>query len=193
LARTETLTALLPFVHRLPTLYGRPVRAWSLYVATGGTTYVGHDGYEDVVATHYAYDSSVPNHTQVNEGDLLILRDGHGSLGVARAETLKSRAGTKRRRRCPTCGTSQVELRKSLAPQYRCTNGHTFENPVAANEPTTLYRLEYGRSFRPFDRLTATQMERLCVAAAKQNAIRELNVDRTLASLRAHGMEAVPE
>jgi hypothetical protein len=164
------------------------VRAWSFYIATGESTYAGHDGYDDDVAARYAYDSSVPNHGHVSVGDLIIIRDGTGSLGVAFIEEIGSRAGTKRRRRCPTCSTSQVEERVHLSPRYRCTRGHTFDDACITVDSVTSYRATYGHSFLSFNGLLADRLERLSLAGAKQNAIRELDFDEVLTALRRNGI-----
>src|SRR3954451_15601765 len=97
-------------------VYVHDVQGWSFYIAAANSTYAGHEGYDDVLEAQYAYDSSVPNHNRVCSGDFAVLRDAEGSLGVAFIEAIDSREGTKRRRRCPTCGSSQVEVRARLTP-----------------------------------------------------------------------------
>lgn len=160
------------------------MRAWGLYTSQRRDTYAGHDGYGDELASHYSYDSRVPNHRGPAVGDLVLLRDEKGSLGVAFVEELQEAAGHKRHRRCPSCGTSQLSRRRTLKPTFRCTNGHTFDAPVETMADVSEYRAVYCRSFLPFRGLDAAELETLCKARSRQNAIRELDLDRTIAILR---------
>jgi hypothetical protein len=164
------------------------VRAWSFYTNVQENTYAGHDGYEDVLGSVYSYDDSVPNHLQVTEGDLIVLRDGSGSLGVGFVESIVARAGKKFRRRCPACGTAEIEARKTKTPLYRCTNGHTFEESecVNAEDDAQIYCASYRASFLAIDAIGTDELESLSLARAWQNAIRELELGGILSLLRKH-------
>jgi hypothetical protein len=164
------------------------MRAWSFYTLDAPSTYAGHGGYDDVVRSRYSYDSGVANHKQVKVGDLVVLRDGTGSLGFAFVEELIATNGMKDRQRCPICNTSQIDERASINPRYRCTKGHTFDHPVLSTEPVRKYRAEYMRSFVGSKVLDADTLEELSTAPAKQNSIRELDLDGTLALLRDRGV-----
>lgn len=163
------------------------MRAWSLYTISD-TSYAGHEGYDDRVESHYSYDSAVPNHLQVSVGDLVVLRDDVGSLGIAFLEHVSERAGTKTRHRCPRCGTSQVDERATIVPRFRCTRGHEFDRPDDVAEPVTVYRAEYANTFLALRTLGADELESLCLARSRQNAIRELDLDRILEALRLCGI-----
>jgi hypothetical protein len=162
------------------------MRAWSLYMNVGDNAYPGHSGYADVLGSVYCYDSAVANHRRVAAGDLIVLRNEFGSLGVGFIERIDEELGTKNRRRCPECNTSQLERRTTIAPAFRCTNGHVFAEPVAAEEPMTLYRAQCARGYVEFESLGRDKLESLCLAKSRQNAIRELDLDRTLAALREY-------
>ena len=164
------------------------MKAWSLYTHVLGNTYAGHEGYDDVLGFRYSYDSGVPNHLQVSVGDLIVPRDGSGSLGAAFVERIADKAGTKTRRRCPTCTTPQIEERISMVPRYRCTKGHVFDDPRVTEDAATLYRAEYGKSFAGTTDIGPDELEALCLARSWQNAIREIDLDRTLAALRRRGI-----
>lgn len=105
------------------------MRAWSFYTSSDRATYAGHDGYDDELRSRYSYDSGVPNHAGPVAGDVVVIRDESGSLGVGFIERVDTQDGSKRRRHCPACGTSQLDRRATMRPTFRCTNGHTFDSP----------------------------------------------------------------
>lgn len=163
------------------------MRAWSLYT-TSRSSYSGHEGYEDCVESHYSYDSCVPNHLQVAVWDLVVLRDETGSLGISFVEGIETTSGVKERHKCPVCGTSQIEMRRTLTPPFRCTRGHEFHSPDDVMDAVMLYCAAYARAFTRFRGLAAGELEQLCVARSRQNAIRELDLHQTLTSLSHHGI-----
>ena len=137
---------------------------------------------------HYSWDETVPNARYPAVGDLVILRDSDGSLGFGWLEALHEGTGRKQRRKCPVCGTSQLEQRKTVAPPYRCRHGHVFADPEYETLRVDVYRGWYARSFQPMRLLTPPELEELCLARSRQNAIRELDIDKTLGRLRDHGI-----
>jgi hypothetical protein len=164
------------------------MRSWSFYTSSASDTYAGHEGYDDELGSRYSYDSGVPNHSGPRPGDVIVLRDESGSRGVAFIEQIHTEEGSKLRRHCPYCGTSQMERRITLSPKFRCTNGHTFENPKQRSTRVVHYRAEYGGTFRECRELEPKEIEALCLARSKQNAIRELDLDRTFRALRRRGI-----
>lgn len=167
------------------------MRAWSFYTVNGDPTYAGHEGYDDVLGEHYSYDSDVPNHKRVGVGDLIVLRDQDGSLGIASIVQIITGQGSKVHRRCPTCQTSQIDERKTLSPRYRCTNGHTFTRAAKTTDVVESFRAEFGPTYVAFEAISRAELNALCVARSQQNAIRELHVDQLLRKLRAHGLNLV--
>jgi hypothetical protein len=164
------------------------VRAWSLYAHRGENPYVGHAGYDDMPGRHYSYDSRVANCRHVAVGDLSVVRGPDASHGVGFVSRIEQSEGTKTYQRCPTCNRSQLEVRKTIAPAFRCTNGHVFAQPLVSEEPVTLFRADFAPAYCEFGGLTRERLESLCLAKSRQNAIRELNLDRTLAVLREYGV-----
>lgn len=81
---------------------GKMAKAWSLLtLEPAERQYVANDGYPDVLYSHYAFDSTVPNHGAVSVGDLAVLRDGEVVLGTGWIDSVRVSGGQKRRLRCP--------------------------------------------------------------------------------------------
>jgi hypothetical protein len=164
------------------------VRAWSLYAHAGENPYAGHTGYDDSAGRHYSYDSRVANHRQVRVGDLVVVRGPDTSHGAGFIPQVSEDEGIKIYSRCPTCKTSQLERRKTLSPIFRCTNGHTFDEPIKSEERVTRYRAEFAPGYLELDDFGAETIDALCLHGSRQNAIRELDLQHVLAALRKHGV-----
>lgn len=122
-------------------------KAWLLLSFGDDRQYAGNPGYLDEPRRLYRYDSFVPNHKQVQEGDYVFIRDKHRLQGVARIEKINRANGEKLRSRCPVCGTTGIKARKSLSPRYRCDHKHEFDTPDEGMVPCQLYTAEYGNTF----------------------------------------------
>jgi len=154
-------------------------RAWSLLALGDSRQFAGNDGYDDLVARHYSYDSTVPNCRRVVKGDLAVLRDSDGLIGVGWIEEIDERPGQKLRRRCPVCHTTALKHRAVKRPQYRCDHGHEFDEAAEELLDVVRYRAHYAPTWQPLSRLlSAVELGSLYRAAAQQHAIRELHFDR---------------
>ena len=108
----------------------------------------GNAGYADETGVIYRYDNSVPNHKNPAEGDIVILRKGHEALGWALICGIKKDIGSKERRRCPECKKTKVRLRKTMSPQWWCTECRIdFEKPIISFEPAVLYEAHFNGTF----------------------------------------------
>ena len=162
------------------------VRAWSLLtLEAGDRQYVANEGYPDVLDSHYAFDSTVPNHGAVSSGDLAVLRDGDVVLGLGWIDSVASTADKKRRRRCPRCTRTGFKHRKTLVPAYLCPHcSATFDDPVEEVLDVQVYVAQYARTFRPVDGVvTVADLQPAYRAKAVQHAIRELDMDAVRAIL----------
>ena len=107
-------------------------RAWSLIaLKVESRQYGGNIGYEDDLERTYRYDATVPNHKQIAEGDLVLIRDSEHLIGVARIERITALAIKKIRQRCPECGKVDLKFRKTRSPPWRCSLGHVFSAPLS--------------------------------------------------------------
>ncbi|WP_375773766.1 HNH endonuclease [Archangium gephyra] len=140
--------------------------------------YAGNVGYADELETVYRYDSFVPNHLQIAEGDLLVLRDGEVVLGTARASTIVSQKGTKELSRCPECSVTTIKARKDKLPRYRCKEGHEFEKPVVTQKSCVHFAAWFDGTFRPSPRIPVEQVRQACPRYNGQLAMQELVLER---------------
>ena len=85
----------------------------------------GHNGYDDRVEEHYAYDSNVGNSRNIQIKDLIFVRGSDFVTGFGQIQSIQQKFGLKEIRRCPKCRHSP-ESRKVRTPKWRCT-GCRFE------------------------------------------------------------------
>jgi len=150
-------------------------RAWLVLSLGAEREYAGNVGYDDELETVYRYDSLVPNHLQIAEGDLLILRDGDAVLGIARASTIVSQKGIKELSRCPECNVTTIKARKDKLPRYRCKEGHEFEKPVVTQKSCVHFAAWFDGTFRPSPRrIPVEQVRQACPRYNGQLAMQEL-------------------
>ena len=107
------------------------------------------NSYGDKFDEHYNYDTKVANHKQVSDDDLAIVIDKRKILGFARIQTISSSIDKKVISKCPLCGSSTIDVRKTLVPRYRCNNGHSFDEPNKVETVITKFSALFGRSFVP--------------------------------------------
>ncbi|MFP2908577.1 HNH endonuclease [Pyxidicoccus sp. 3LFB2] len=113
--------------------------------------YAGNAGYADEPESVYRYDSFVPNHRNVVEGDLMVLRNKERVLGIANVVRLERSKGTKRLSRCPQCGIATIKERKEKRPRYRCREKHTFDKPRVTVEKCTHFAAWFDGTFKPVE------------------------------------------
>jgi hypothetical protein len=159
-------------------------RAWLLLSFGDERQYAGNPGYLDELQQLYRYDSFVPNHKQVAEGDYVFIRDKYRLQGVARIEKIRETSGEKLRSRCPACGTTGLKIRETLSPRYRCTNKHEFETPKQERASCQLYSAEYGSTFLATpEALSLQELRDACPRPSDQLAIQEIDWERVFQKL----------
>lgn len=127
-----------------------PERAWVLLQLAESSQYQGNDGYRDKLGSRYRWDSTVPNHAKLREGDVIVLRDSERVLGIGTVDELAvDPHATKLRRRCPACGSTAFKRRTTLAPPYRCGRCESvFATPREETIDVTRYTAAYEPSWR---------------------------------------------
>lgn len=104
------------------------------------------DSYGDSLTEYYNYDNNVANSKQIETGDYAILIDKKKILGFSKIGYIDQYEGEKTVRKCPICGHSTLDKRKTKSPTYRCNKGHEFEHSI---EEVQLV-MKYSASFSSF-------------------------------------------
>jgi hypothetical protein len=167
-------------------------RAWSLLTVGDDREFQGNDGYADITGEIYVYDSTVANHKNLAEGDLVVLRSGEWALGAARVDHIDVVPNqVKIQKRCPSCGFVRIRTRKVSQPRYRCRRcRHTFDQPTTESIPATVFKAHYGRTWKPLDPIIdKDELATLTADRAVQNAIRPMDVVKVTARLNGLAVE----
>ena len=138
------------------------VRVWMLLVYGSARMYGGNRGYEDTTELRYAYDNLVPNSKLLTIDDIVILVGKQEVIGTAQVRAITVTPGSKERHRCPFCGTPQSKRRTRATPQFRCNNGHEFDEADVQIVPCDQYVAEYGNTFQPWTGVTLQQVRNAC-------------------------------
>ncbi|MFD5179766.1 HNH endonuclease [Nocardia sp. NPDC058379] len=163
-------------------------RAWLVMSKSDYRRLGGGSKYDDDPASHYSWDSTVPNHLNVRAGDVILLWNEVESLGASVIERIDTGNAVKRRGRCinAECRTTNYEPRKTLRPTYRCYEcGATFDDPVFEDVDVITYRSTHAQSWIDLHgTFSAAELRAFCVKPRSQNSFRPLRWEsvRTAAS-----------
>lgn len=105
------------------------------------------ESYKDQVGESYNYDSKVANSKQIKANDYAIIIDKNRILGLAKIQNIILTSGTKFIRKCPECGSTTIDTRKTLKPTYRCNKGHSFNVPDSKEIDVKLYSAIYNNNY----------------------------------------------
>lgn len=104
------------------------------------------ESYGDSLTEYYNYDNNVANAKNITEGDYAIIINKKEILGFAKIGNIDEYAGTKKVTRCPNCRATDITVRTTKLPVYRCNKGHEFEIPDEEVKSVT----KYSASFKKF-------------------------------------------
>jgi putative restriction endonuclease len=122
--------------------------AWLLLAFGDQRSYAGNMGYADDMQAVYRYDSFVQNHKRIREGELAVLRDKDGLVGLARIARIVEAQGTKTRQRCPRCDSSRLKSRKVKRPPLFCSScKHEFVEAFQEEVSCTTFSAYFDGSF----------------------------------------------
>lgn len=127
-------------------------RAWLLLAAGDDRGHGGNLGYDDQVDSYYSWDSDVPNHKQIQVGDLVAVWDKQALLGISVIEEIESRKGPKVLKRCPRCGATRINERKRSALRFRCMKcQYQFLDAQLESKIVETYRARYDAAWTDLD------------------------------------------
>lgn len=157
------------------------IQAW-LALSKGAEDYrrqVKGEHYDDHCESHYSWDSTVPNHEDVKVGDLVAFWDSDVLLGISVIEHIQVGTAKKTVGKCPQCGKSSFEARKTMKPTYRCYDCDAlFDGPALMDKEVTTYRSNHEESWIDLDGvIDAATLRSLCVYPKSQNSFRLLRLE----------------
>ena len=110
----------------------------------------GIDAYHDIVGEIYSYDSFVPNHKNLEVGDVVIMRVNDLIVGHGIIKSIKEEPSKKPRRRCPKCNKTDIRERLKKTPKWKCGKcAHEFSEPVETLDEAIAYTAEITGFTRP--------------------------------------------
>lgn len=152
--------------------------AWLLMVAGENRLHGGNLGYNDQIDAYYSWDSNVPNHKNLREGDIVALWDKQYLYGISVIERIKTKLGYKLLNRCPQCQTTRIgRPRVKHQHSYRCTKcHHEFLAPQTEYVEVTQYQARYDAAWTSMEGLfTEQEIRSLALNPGEINAMRPLN------------------
>jgi hypothetical protein len=160
-------------------------KVWLVLTFGEDRQYAGNTGYDDDPGKWYSYDSYVANHRQISEGHCVILCDRRRALGIARITKIDEEPSTRLLQRCPVCKSTGIKIRRTKQPEYRCNDGHEFDQPIKENAPCTKYTAQFGGTFTPFtDDFGRDFLRQGCPRYSDQLAMQEFDFSRIERVLR---------
>ncbi|WP_051812620.1 hypothetical protein [Kitasatospora sp. MBT63] len=167
--------------------------AWLVLAVGDDRSHGGNDGYDDEPSQHYSWDSTVPNHANMQVGDVIALWDKKALLGVSVIEEIAREQAEKDVYTCPHCGKASFKPRKTLTPEYLCFDCKAeFDTPVTRRRPVTTYRSRHDAAWTDMaGLLPGSVLRSLCDKPKSQNSLRPLQWDRLREAIEATGESTV--
>ena len=166
--------------------------AWLMLAVGDDREHAGNDGYDDLPSEHYSWDSTVPNCTKPQVGDVIVLRDDEQLLGASLIDAIETGEATKQRWRCPSCNHASIKRRKKLRPPYICQNQNCrgeFAQPNAETISVRTYRSRHDVAWVDMHALlSAREVNKTCEKPKSQNSIRVLDLDLFHLAVTARGV-----
>lgn len=162
--------------------------SWIFLAVGDDRQHQGHDGYDDKIASHYSWDSSVARHDQVKPGDLVMLWDKKNILGLAVLVKIDTSTSEKIMFRCPKCRRTSGKRRVNKIPLWRCQKTNCqfeYTNPIVDTKEVKTYTGYFGNSWFAFSHNVEPQKVRSLQKYLKdQNSLRIISGEK-LQSLMA--------
>lgn len=164
-------------------------QAWSFKaIDPDDLRYWGNDGYHDDSSAFYRYDSFVANHKNVKEGDIVIITNRERVLGISIIEHLSNKSINKKRNKCfhADCNAKKILPRKTIKPEWRCDNGHEFDEPRVIFESAIEFVARYESQYKEINNISMTQLITQTPRYNGQMSIQEVNFQWADGLLNSH-------
>jgi len=154
-------------------------KAWLLLAVGDDRQHGGNDGYDDELDVEYRWDSTVPNHASLTEGDRIVLWNKRYLLGASIVESIRKGQDEKLVYRCPVCHLSGIKARKGITPKYMCYKcKHVFDRPTSITQVVTTYRSTHDAAWVSLEgQLSGAKMRSLCLSPKSQLSLRAIDWD----------------
>lgn len=152
--------------------------AWLLLQVEGLRQHGGNEGYADQLGQVYRCDTTVPNYGSVQGKDRVVLWDkATGILGMSYVDHIEVEPGLKTRLRCPNCDKTQIKIRQTKTPKYRCHGCLAeFDKPVEDISEVTLYAFGYEAGWLDLaGTMSPEEVRKLGVSPESQHSIRAVD------------------
>ncbi|WP_251094519.1 HNH endonuclease [Streptomyces sp. Caat 7-52] len=161
------------------------VTAWFVLAMGADRTHGGNDGYDDDPARHYSWDSTVPQHANLAEGDVIALWDKKKLLGISVIERIDRGSEVKTTYFHPACNKASFKPLKTGDQRWWCAKcRERFNEPGTRTKPVTTYRSHHSRAWQDLHgRLTGAQIRALCDQPRSQHAMRPARWEKIHAAL----------
>ncbi|GKX47073.1 HNH endonuclease [Pectobacterium carotovorum] len=159
-------------------------QAWSFKaIEQDDLRYWGNDGYHDNSSAFYRYDNFVANHKNVKEGDIVIITNRDNVLGVSVIDKMTEKHINKKRNKCirEECNAKKIFRRKTIKPEWRCDNEHTFDEPREIFEPAVEFIANYEARYKGITNISMSQLISETPRYNGQMSIQEVNFEWAIA------------
>ena len=155
------------------------MHAWLSMAVGENRQHGGNDGYDDEPSVHYSWDSTVPNHRNVNVGDAIVVWDKSALVGASIIQEIQAGSAQKSRHTCPHCNRAGIKARKGKHPRFKCYKCKAeFDNPKSRVDEITTYRSRHDEGWVDLTGLlSGAQLRKLCENPGDQLSIRRLRWD----------------
>lgn len=163
------------------------VVAWLLLAVGTDRAFGGNDGYKDEPDRHYRWDSTVPNHAKLGQGDIVVLWDKKTSIGMSVIDAIDIRQNTKPIYRCRVCNRASIKKRKTLRPLYRCAScKRAFDDPWSEVIDVTEYQSTHLAQWTSLDGVfKGSELRAVCKSPNSQLSLRPLDWTRFVSLCRS--------
>jgi len=171
------------------------VSAWLLMTVGENRQHGGNAGYDDQADVYYTWDSTVPNHAQVEPGDPIAIWDKTRLLGISVIEEIEEEAKEKLLFKCPHCGKAGIKARRTMSPRYKCYKCKgAFDTPDVQTTTVTEYRSRHDAAWTSLENLLpGADLRELCESPRSQLSMRSLRWDAFQVALSSKGADRAVE
>ena len=159
-------------------------RAWLCLSKDSYRLTRGVEPWRETAGETYQWDDSVQRAHDPKPGDAIALWDDvAGMRGVSWIERIIEGRSTRRIPRCPKCGQTDVNERKTMAPRWKCKRQNCkaeFDQPDIAIKRVKTFTAEYSAGWTPVleGEVPPRNCREICVSPKSQHSIREIDLQR---------------